>query len=276
MSLLRITNATRKYVSENGTEHLALNNVSITFPNTGLVAIVGKSGSGKSTIINLIALLDKPTSGCVLFNNHDINKWHQKRKDKYHNEDIGIVFQHYPLLESETALFNIMLPMLIRGKKEKDAERDAINLLESINISKDIYRSKCKDLSGGEKERIAVLRAIANDPPILLADEPTGALDSKNSIVVMDILKKLSETKLVIMVSHNMELVNQYADQIYRIKDGELDGVEIKNDIENANDKRVEEKCIKKDDWIMQLMKSNFKRRFKRNIVSSITLTREA
>ena len=254
MSLLRISNASRKYISENGNEHFALKNVSIIFPNTGLVAIVGKSGSGKSTIINLISLLDKPTSGCVYFRDEEINKWNQKKKDKYHNEEIGIVFQHYHLLENETALFNVMLPMMIRGKKQKDAERDAINLFESIGISKEIFHTKCKDLSGGEKERVAVLRAIANDPPIILADEPTGALDSKNSLVVMDILKKLSETKLVIMVSHNMELVDKFADQIYRIKDGELDSVTIKDDKEGKAETILEDKHLKKDDWIMRLM----------------------
>lgn len=273
MSLLRISNASRKYISENGNEHFALKNVSIIFPNTGLVAIVGKSGSGKSTIINLISLLDKPTSGCVYYRDEETSKWNQKKQDKYHNNEIGIIFQHYHLLENETALFNVMLPMLIKGKKPKDAERDAINLFQSINITDNIYRTKCKDLSGGEKERVAVLRAIANDPPIVLADEPTGALDSKNSIIVMDILKKLSETKLVIMVSHNMDLVDKYADEIYTIKDGELDNVVVRNKNESHNETVLEDKHHKKDDWIMRLMKSNFKRRFKRNIVSCLALT---
>lgn len=273
MSLLRISNASRKYISENGNEHFALKNVSIIFPNTGLVAIVGKSGSGKSTIINLISLLDKPTSGCVYYRDEETSKWNQKKQDKYHNNEIGIIFQHYHLLENETALFNVMLPMLIKGKKPKDAERDAINLFQSINIPDNIYCTKCKDLSGGEKERVAVLRAIANDPPIVLADEPTGALDSKNSIIVMDILKKLSETKLVIMVSHNMDLVDKYADEIYTIKDGELDNVVVRNKNESHNETVLEDKHHKKDDWIMRLMKSNFKRRFKRNIVSCLALT---
>ena len=203
MSFLRLSNASRKYTLDDEKEVIALNDVSINFPETGLIAIVGKSGSGKSTIINLISLLDKPTSGSVYFNDKEINKWNQKKKDYYHNQNIGIVFQHYNLLENETVLFNIMLPMLISGKSAKHAERDAIKLCESISFDSGLYHHKCKDLSGGEKERVAVLRALANDPPIILADEPTGALDSKNSILIMNILKDCSKSKLVILVSHN-------------------------------------------------------------------------
>ena len=272
MSLLRIANASRKYITEEGKEHIALKNISITFPETGLIAIVGKSGSGKSTIINLISLLDKPTSGCIYYKDKDISSFNQKQKDRYHNEDIGIIFQHYHLLENETALFNIMLPILIRGKTYKEAEKDAVGLLESIEFNKSLYKQKCKDLSGGEKERIAFLRAIANDPPILLADEPTGALDSKNSIKVMEILKKCSQNKLVILVSHDMNLVHRYADQIYAIKDGELENVILKKDCLSKVEDKKREKRIKKDDWIMKMTKSSFLRRFKRNIVSCLSL----
>lgn len=272
MSFLRLSNATRKYVLDDEKERIALNNVSISFPETGLVAIVGKSGSGKSTIINLISLLDKPTSGSVYFKDDEINKWTQKKKDYFHNQNIGIIFQHYNLLENETVLFNVMLPMLIAGKTAKHAERDAIKLCESINFSPGLYHHKCKDLSGGEKERVAVLRALANDPPIILADEPTGALDSKNSLLIMDILKECSKTKLVIMVSHNNELVKQYADQIFTIKDGELASVKIVNKEENKNDISKKRFLKRKDDWVIKIMKSNFFRRFKRNIVSCVSL----
>ena len=273
MNLLRISNATRKYILDDDKERIALNNVSITFPQTGLVAIVGKSGSGKSTIINLISLLDKPTSGSVLYKDVEINKWNQNKKDIYHSQDIGIIFQHYNLLENETVLFNIMLPMLIVGKSIKEAERASISLCESIHFNPSLYHHKCKDLSGGEKERIAVLRALANDPSIILADEPTGALDSKNSLIIMDILKECSKTKLVIMVSHNDDLVHQYADEIFTLKDGELVNVNKKNP---TNDNYVElekKKYRRKDDWIFTLSKHNFIRRFKRNLISCLSLS---
>ena len=272
MSFLRLSNASRKYVLDDDKEVIALNNVSINFPETGLVAVVGKSGSGKSTIINLVSLLDKPTSGSVLFNDEEVTRWNQNKKDYCHNQNIGIVFQHYNLLENETVLFNIMLPMLIAGKSAKHAERDAINLCESINFNSDLYHHKCKDLSGGEKERVAVLRALANDPPIILADEPTGALDSKNSITIMNILKECSKSKLVIMVSHNDDLVKKYADQIYTIKDGELVSVKVIRELDSKNEIKTRKFLKRKDDWVLKLTKSNFIRRFKRNIVSCISL----
>lgn len=222
MSLLRIVNLTKKYKLENGKEKIVLDTVSLTFPNRGLVSIVGKSGSGKSTLINLISLLDEPTNGCIYFNHSNIFKWNQKEKEKYRNDDIGIVFQHYHLLENETVLFNVMLPVLIKGKKTKNAAFAAKNLLKSIYFKGNLYERKCKDLSGGEKERVAILRALINNPKIILADEPTGALDSKNSKIVMDLLKEISKERLVIVVSHNRQIVNQYSDQIILIKDGKI------------------------------------------------------
>ena len=155
-------------------------------PNKGVVAVVGKSGSGKSTIINMLAILDQPTSGNIYINKENITHWKKKRIEKYHNQDIGIVFQHYHLLENHTVLFKVMMPALIAGDNEKTAKEKAINLLKSIAFPLNLYNSPCKDLSGGEKERVALLRAVINNPKILLCDEPTGALDSKNSKLVME------------------------------------------------------------------------------------------
>ena len=222
MPLLRIVNLTKKYKSESGKEKIVLDNISLNFPDCGLVSIVGKSGSGKSTLINLISLLDEPTNGCIYFNHSNIFKWNQKEKEKYRNNDIGIVFQHYHLLENETVLFNVMLPTLIRREKTKNAAIAAKNLLKSIHFKENLYESKCKDLSGGEKERVAILRALFNNPQIILADEPTGALDSKNSKIVMDLLKDISKERLVIIASHNKEIVNKYSEQIIHIKDGKI------------------------------------------------------
>ena len=221
MELVHIVDITKTYTT-NSVEKHALHHFSYSFPTTGLIGIVGKSGSGKSTLLNMIALLDKPTSGDIYFNNENISKWSNKRKLRYRSEDLGIIFQHYNLIETESVMYNIMLPALIMGKSDKAAKELAKNLLESINYRKDLYHQKVYNLSGGEKERVGILRALINDPKIILADEPTGALDSENSLLIMETLKNISKTKLVIVVSHNMPLIMKYADRLIELKDGKL------------------------------------------------------
>ena len=216
-----MVNVTKTYTVD-GEEHHALNHFSYDFPSVGLFGIIGKSGSGKSTLLNMISLLDQPTSGDIYFNNENINKWRGKRKNQYRGKDMGIIFQHYHLIESESVLFNITLPFLISGGGDNKAKEKATSLLESIDFRKDLYHQKVCNLSGGEKERVAILRALINEPQFLLCDEPTGALDSKNSILMMDTLKKISQTRLVIVVSHNLSLIQRYADKIIEIKDGEI------------------------------------------------------
>ena len=219
MDLLCLNNVTRSYEINDGKKY-ALNHFSYTFPSCGFYGVVGKSGSGKSTLLNLISLLDKPTDGDIYFMNENIQKWSDKRKRQYRFNDLGLVFQHYNLIESETVLYNIALPQLIAGKTEKAAFQRAQELLDSIGFRKTLYNQKVKDFSGGEKERVAILRSIANNPRMILADEPTGALDSRNSELFMKMFKDISKSKLVIMVSHNNKLIDKYADEIITIKDG--------------------------------------------------------
>ena len=221
MELIQLVDVSRTYKVDNK-EHEVLKHFSYGFPMNGLFGVIGKSGSGKSTLLNMIALLDTLTSGSVYFNNENINKWSNKRKNAFRNKDIGIIFQHYHLLESETALYNILLPYLISGGSEREGKEKAMKLLESINYKKDLYTQVVSNLSGGEKQRIAILRALMNDSKVILADEPTGALDSKNSEVIMKMLKDISKTKLVIVVTHNIELINRYADKTLELKDGAL------------------------------------------------------
>lgn len=222
MSLLRITNLTKKYYLPSGKERTVLSNASYTFPNNGLVSIFGKSGSGKSTLLNLIALLDEPTNGVVYFNDENIFRYSIKQKNDYRNKEIGIIFQQPNLLENYSVLFNITLPALISGKSVKEAEILGKNLLKSINFNENLYLKKCKDLSGGEKERVNILRALINNPKILICDEPTGSLDYQNSLLIMDILKEVSKNRLVILVSHNAYLVNKYSDVVLFIEQGVL------------------------------------------------------
>ena len=221
MELIKTVNISKLYKIEDK-DNYALKDFSFEFPSTGLFGVVGKSGSGKSTLLNMISLLDKPSSGDVYFNNENVSKWSNKRKNLFHNKDMGMVFQHYNLIETENVLFNIMLPFLITGGSEKEGKKKAISLLESIDYRKDLYQQTVSNLSGGEKQRVAILRALINDPQFILADEPTGALDSRNSEVIMKMLKDISKTKLVIMVAHNIKLVEKYADKIITLKDGNL------------------------------------------------------
>lgn len=272
MALLKISNVSKIYQLDDGKEKRALDNVSICFPESGLVAIVGKSGSGKSTLLNMIALLDTPTQGSVTFRGSDINRLKQKRKDYYRNNEIGIVFQNYHLMENFTVLFNTMLPLLISGESTKNAEIAAKNLLESLSIGEDMHQQLCKDLSGGEKERVAIARAIINEPRILLCDEPTGALDSVNSENVMSIFKEISKNRLVVMVSHNHELVRKYADRIITIKDGKIDKIDEINETDDELETIEKKHRFKNSKWIEKITSFNFKRRFKRNFFSITSL----
>lgn len=272
LTLLRLANITKKYKLENGKERVVLDNISLSFSSNGFVSVIGKSGSGKSTLLNMISLLDEPTNGCVCFNGKNINKFNLKEKEDYRNKNIGIIFQHYYLLEDESVIFNIMLPLLIKGINANEAAIKAKNFLKTIDFNEKLYNSKCKDLSGGEKERVAILRSLVNNPQIILADEPTGALDSKNSILVMELLKQISKDRLVIVVSHNEQLVDKYSDRKITIKDGKIDiDTEYKKGTKSI-EKIHEEKHNKKSYWIRSLSKSNFIRRIKRNIIGMTSL----
>ena len=266
MQLFKISNLTKKFLSGNGKEKVVLNSVSISFPNNGLYAVVGKSGSGKSTFLNMISLMDKPTSGTISFNNQDISKWNRKRINEYRNKDIGFVFQHYHLLENETVLFNVMLPLLISGKTTKEAGNVAKANLKKIGFKEELYNHKCKDLSGGEKERVAILRALVNNPKVVFADEPTGALDSRNSLLIMKTFKEVSKERLVIIVTHNLSLVEKFADSIIAIKDGKIREKKKNYIKENYFKNEVSKITPRNNKWCLSLMKSNFKRRFKRSI----------
>ena len=268
MYILRLSNISKKYKLEDSKQRVVLDNISLMFPSCGLVSIVGKSGSGKSTLLNIASCMDDPTNGCLYYMNDNMQKWSEKRKEQYRKNEIGMVFQSYHLLENETCLYNIMLPALIDGKTQKEAEIAAKSLLKSINFPENLYKSLVKNLSGGEKERIAILRSLINDPKIIFADEPTGALDTKNSVAVMELLKTVSRDRLVILVSHNEKLVRKYSNQIIHLVDGRISEVEdIKPIDKNVSQKPIKKK-LSKNKWTTHLSISNFKRRIIRNIVS--------
>lgn len=266
--MLEFKNVKKQFV-ENG--QVALN-VSLKFPNRGLVAVTGKSGCGKSTLINLACLLDEPTSGEIFFNGKNLNKFKNKDKEKYRNEDVGIVFQHFNLLEEHNALFNIALPNQIKGVSYQKSLQNAHILIKKFNLDEKLCKTKVKFLSGGEKQRVAVLRSLINEPKIIFADEPTGALDIKNSVLVMDLLKEISKDRLVILVSHNSTLVKEYADRIITLQDGKLLDDETINKIEEKEFTEPPKKVIRTSSWTSKIALSNFIKRINRNFLSILSL----
>jgi len=237
-----------------------------------LIGILGPSGCGKSTLLNLIALIDDPDSGQIIFNKKNVCKLSSNKKARFRNEHIGIVFQHYNLLEEHDVLYNIMLPRLIKRDSKRNAYKDACSLLESIKFPKNLWNAKCRDLSGGEKQRVALLRALINNPNIVLADEPTGALDEKNSVIVMNRLKTESKNKLVIVVTHNEKLIKQYADRIIEMKDGKVISDVLKNKIDVCDTQKQLKIRRHKDKWSNILINNNLRKRFKRNLISFFSL----
>lgn len=245
---------------------------SYTFKNKGLYFIEGKSGSGKSTIANLAALYDVPSKGEIYYKNTNINKYSKKRIDSYHSKDMAMIFQHYNLLLEETVLFNVLMPTFAFNLKSSKNKEKAKFLLEQVGIDEHLFSHKAKDLSGGEMQRVAIARALINDPSIIIADEPTGALDEENSKIVMHILKEISKEKLVILISHNKELVNEYCDYTIRIKDGKL--IE-KNIIDSSTKEYEKEKPIKKghdDGWINKIIFKRLKKNITRNVLVFLSL----
>ena len=272
MKNIKIINVSRKYVVNKKDEFYALRNISLTFENMGFVSIVGKSGSGKSTIINLISGLDKPTEGLVKFDNINVSKLKDVKRSRYYKTKIGILFQNYNLLENEDVIFNVTLPMIMNGTSKGKAKKRAVELLKEAGIGEELFKKKTSLLSGGEKQRVALARTLANSPEVVLCDEPTGALDSENSKRVISALKEYSKSHLVIMVSHNLHIVNKYSDRIIEISDGR-----IKSDTYKRKNIQYQETSLNKignsSNWIDTISFSNFKRRFKRNLFSFFALS---
>ena len=216
--MLRLENITKDYVVEKNVTH-ALKGISIEFRPGEFVAVLGPSGCGKTTLLNIIGGLDRYTDGDLYVNGRSTKEYEDYDWDRYRNKTIGFIFQNYNLIMHQTILSNVELALTLIGVGRAERKRRAMAALESVGLADQVYK-KPNQLSGGQMQRVAIARAIVNDPKILLADEPTGALDSESSKQVMDILKDLSKDRLVIMVTHNDDLAEQYADRIVRIKDG--------------------------------------------------------
>ena len=199
----------------------ALNGVDLNFRQSEFVSVLGPSGCGKTTMLNIVGGLDKYTSGDLIIKGRSTKQFKDKDWDNYRNHSVGFVFQSYNLIPHQTILHNVELALTLSGVKRKERTQRALEALEKVGL-KERANAKPNQLSGGQMQRVAIARAIVNDPDIILADEPTGALDSKTSVQIMEILKELSKTRLVIMVTHNPELAETYSTRIVKLKDGEL------------------------------------------------------
>jgi putative ABC transport system ATP-binding protein len=211
-------------------EYPALRGLSLEIGKGEFVAIVGPSGSGKSTLLNMFGALDRPTKGTVLIDGNDISRMTDDSLAELRNEKIGFVFQTFNLLPYMSAQENVEVPMIAEGLSPKVREEKAMALLEAVGL-KGLERNKPGELSGGQQQRVAIARALANDPQIIMADEPTGNLDSKSSSEIIEILNSLNKSKSVtiIMVTHNLPLTS-YCDRTLYVKDGLIEKVVQKHE----------------------------------------------
>ena len=208
-----------------GFSKVALDNISLTLPDNGLIFILGKSGSGKSTLLNIIGGIDRATTGSIIISQNKLEDLNDKDLANYRNSYCGFVFQEYNLIENLNVYDNVKLALDLKGIKD-NLVTTYLNKVGLYNFEK----KKISECSGGEKQRIAIARALIKEPKLILCDEPTAALDSKNSYKLLDILKDLAKDRLIIIVSHNNELANKYADHIIKLKDGKI----IDNTLDNC------------------------------------------
>ena len=218
--MLQLKNIRKKY-NTGGYEQIALDNVSLNLRDNEFVAILGPSGSGKTTLLNIIGGLDRYDTGDLIIGGISTKKYRDRDWDSYRNHTVGFVFQSYNLIPHQTVLQNVELALTIGGISAEKRRAMALDALEKVGLREQSHK-KPNQMSGGQMQRVAIARALVNDPKILLADEPTGALDTKTSVQVMDLLKEVANDRLVVMVTHNPELAEQYANRIVRLKDGQI------------------------------------------------------
>ena len=211
--MIRVNNLTKIYETKQKSLK-ALDDVSFVLPDKGFVFIVGKSGSGKSTLINMLGALDDVTSGCIEVDGVDISKSDINKLNKYRNEYLGIIYQNYNLFQQESVLENIKISSDIC--KNKITDNDIEDILKSLDLE-NIKEKRVKNLSGGQKQRVAIARALIKNPRLILADEPTGNLDSRTSKRIFDLLLKISKERLVVVITHDLKSAYNYADRIIEL-----------------------------------------------------------
>lgn len=218
--MLKLKNITKDYLSGDTTVK-ALKGINIEFRESEFVSILGQSGCGKTTLLNIIGGLDRYTSGDLIINGKSTKEFKDRDWDAYRNYSVGFVFQSYNLISHQTVLSNVELALTLSGVSKEERKKRAIKALEQVGLKEQIHK-KPNQLSGGQMQRVAIARALVNDPDIILADEPTGALDTQTSIQIMEILKEISKNKLIIMVTHNPELAKKYSSRVIKLLDGRV------------------------------------------------------
>ena len=218
--MLKLTNIKKDYVTGDTVVH-ALKGVSIEFRKNEFVSILGQSGCGKTTLLNIIGGLDNYTDGDLIIGGKSTKSFKDRDWDNYRNHSVGFIFQSYNLIPHQSVLSNVELALTLSGVSKAERRRRAKEALEKVGLG-DQLNKKPNEMSGGQMQRVAIARALVNNPEILLADEPTGALDSETSVQIMDLLKEIAEDRLVIMVTHNPELAEHYSTRIVRLLDGNI------------------------------------------------------
>lgn len=218
--MLELKNIKKNYISGNEKVR-ALKGINLNFRENEFVSILGQSGCGKTTLLNIIGGLDSYTSGDLIINGKSTKKYRAKDWDTYRNHSVGFVFQSYNLIPHQTVLSNVELALTLSGVSKEERRKRAIDVLTKVGLKEQMHK-KPNQMSGGQMQRVAIARALVNDPDILLADEPTGALDSATSVQIMELLKEVSKDRLVIMVTHNPELAEKYSTRIINLLDGEV------------------------------------------------------
>ena len=218
--MLQVKNISKSYTTGDFTQK-ALDEVSVSFRKNEFVSILGPSGSGKTTFLNVIGGLDKYDSGDLIINGKSTEDFSDSEWDSYRNNSIGFIFQSYNLITHLNVLDNVEMGMTLSGVSESEKKQKALDALEKVGLKEHAHK-KPNQLSGGQMQRVAIARALANDPDIILADEPTGALDKNTSRQIMDLIKEIADDKLVIMVTHNPALAEEYSDRIVKFEDGKV------------------------------------------------------
>ncbi len=217
--MIQLKNLGKEYITKKKVRTNALQDINLTFEDKGMTFVIGKTGCGKSTLLNLLGKLDEPTTGEIIVNNDNISQYDSQQSDNYRNNYVGFVFQEYNLIDELSVYDNISMVHKIKGDPVDEEEID--KLLAKFELTAQKHK-RCDELSGGQRQRVAIIRAIVKKPKLILADEPTGALDSKTGEEIFKILKDLSKQTLVVVVTHDLEYAEQFADRIIEIKDGQV------------------------------------------------------
>ena len=242
--MLELKGITKDYPSGDTVVH-ALKGISVAFRDQEFVSILGQSGCGKTTLLNIIGGLDHYTRGDLIINGRSTKSYQDRDWDTYRNHSVGFVFQSYNLIPHQSVIANVEMALLLSGAPKADRRARAEAALAQVGLAEQMHK-RPNQLSGGQMQRVAIARAIVNDPEIILADEPTGALDTETSVEVMEILKRLSRDRLVIMVTHNPQLAEEYSDRIVRIRDGEVtsDSRPVDAEAESLTPEQIQEHAV--------------------------------